>query len=80
MIPNRLLVPIAYIAPIQLIGLIVLFRWTFPEGDGWTILANLLGLGLGLLLPVLEIAVLGELFWGKKQDKTSSPPEQKNHE
>ena len=80
MIPNRLLEPIAFIAPVQLIGLIVLFRWTFPEGNGWTILANLLGFGLGLLLPIIEIALFGELFWGKKRGKTASPPEHKNHE
>lgn len=69
MIPNRLLVPVAYLAPFQCIGLIVLFRWTFPNGSIWVILANFLGFGLGLLLAVIEVAALGELFLGKRRNK-----------
>lgn len=76
MIPNRLLVPIAYLAPLQCLGLIVLFRWLVPPENLWLVFANFLGLFLGLLLAVTEVAVIGEVFWGKRPKRTAQSLEQ----
>lgn len=68
MIPNYILVPVAYLTAAQCLGLFLFFRWLFPQGGWCSVGAGFAGIASGFVLGLAELYLLDVASrWRKKK-------------
>jgi len=80
MIPHRILVPVAYLTPVQCFLFAWLLRSLAPPRSLWLPLAGFGGIAAGLLLSVLEIVLLGAIFDRRIRRTTRTTQDARNKE